>query len=44
VPAFARERLISRFDLAITEPEYALGFNFDIILRGREETPFERGK
>jgi protocatechuate 3,4-dioxygenase beta subunit len=44
VPEFARERLISHFDLGITEPEYALGFNFDIILRGRDETPFEKSK
>jgi protocatechuate 3,4-dioxygenase beta subunit len=41
VPAHARERLVSRFDLAATEPEFALGFLFDIVLRGREETPFE---
>jgi protocatechuate 3,4-dioxygenase beta subunit len=41
VPAGARERLISRFDLDLTEPEYALGFAFDIVLRGRDETPFE---
>jgi protocatechuate 3,4-dioxygenase beta subunit len=37
----ARERLISRFDLEITKPEWALGFRFDIVLRGREATPFE---
>jgi protocatechuate 3,4-dioxygenase beta subunit len=42
VPAHARERLISRFALEMTEPEFALGFVFDIVLRGREETPFER--
>jgi protocatechuate 3,4-dioxygenase beta subunit len=41
VPEHARERLISRFDLAATEPEFALGFVFDIVLRGRNETPFE---
>jgi protocatechuate 3,4-dioxygenase beta subunit len=38
----ARERLISTFDLETTEPEWALGYNFDIILRGRSSTPFER--
>lgn len=38
----ARHRLISRFDLATTVPEWALGYQFDIILRGRDATPFER--
>ena len=37
----ARARLISVFDLATTVPEWALGFRFDIVLRGRERTPFE---
>ncbi len=37
----ARQRLIADFDLASTEPEWALGFRFDIVLRGRERTPFE---
>ena len=37
----ARRRLISRFDLALTEPEWALGFAFDIVLRGEHSTPFE---
>lgn len=39
--AKARERLISRFDLQTTEPEWALGYQFDIVLRGREMTPTE---
>ena len=38
----ARQRLISNFDLATTRPDWALGFRFDIILRGRDATPFER--
>jgi protocatechuate 3,4-dioxygenase, beta subunit len=38
----ARQRLISRFDLDLTEPEWALGYRFDIVLRGRESTPFEQ--
>jgi protocatechuate 3,4-dioxygenase, beta subunit len=38
----ARKRLVSTFDLETTEPEYALGCKFDIVLRGREATPFER--
>ncbi len=37
----ARQRLISKFDLETTQPERALGFRFDIVLRGREATPFE---
>ncbi len=37
----ARERLIARFDIALTEPERALGYRFDIVLRGRGATPME---
>lgn len=37
----ARQRLVSSFDLSITEPEWALGYRFDIVLRGRRATPFE---
>ena len=37
----ARERLVSRFDLETTVPEWALGYRFDIVLRGRDETPLE---
>jgi protocatechuate 3,4-dioxygenase, beta subunit len=37
----ARNRLISIFDWETTVPEYALGYHFDIILRGRDETPME---
>src|SRR3546814_10195367 len=33
VPAGARERLISRFSLDATAPAYALGYEFDIVLR-----------
>jgi protocatechuate 3,4-dioxygenase, beta subunit len=36
----ARRRLISKFDLDLTEPEWSLGFRFDIVLRGREGAPF----
>ncbi len=39
--AGASERLVSRFDLEVTEPEWALGYRFDIVLRGRNSTPFE---
>jgi len=40
----ARERLISRFDLDTTEPEWALGYCWDIVLRGRRATFFEAGE
>ncbi len=39
--AAARQRLVARFDLDITRPDWALGYRFDIVLRGREGTPFE---
>ena len=42
--AKARERMVSRFDLAITEPGRALGYAFDIVLRGAAETPMEPGR
>ena len=38
----ARLRMVAQFELAMTEPEYALGFRFDIILRGRDATPMEK--
>jgi len=37
----ARRRLISAFDWETTVPEKALGYKFDIVLRGRDETPME---
>ena len=37
----ARERLVARYDLSITRPEWALGYAFDIVVRGRDATPFE---
>jgi protocatechuate 3,4-dioxygenase beta subunit len=36
----ARQRMISRFDLETTEPQWATGYRFDIVLRGPEATPF----
>lgn len=41
VPAGARERLVSRYDHDVTRPEWALGYAFDIVLRGAAGTPFE---
>lgn len=37
----ARERMIARFDLDRTEAEWALAFQFDIVVRGREASVFE---
>jgi protocatechuate 3,4-dioxygenase beta subunit len=39
--AAARNRLVSQFDLAITQPNWAIGYRFDICLRGRNATPME---
>jgi protocatechuate 3,4-dioxygenase beta subunit len=36
-----RERMICGFDLDETVPEWALAYQFDIVLRGREATPME---
>ena len=37
----AQQRLIAKFDVETTQPQWALGYRFDIVLRGREATPFE---
>jgi protocatechuate 3,4-dioxygenase beta subunit len=37
----ARERLISRYDPDLSQAEYALGYRFDIVMRGPRSTPFE---
>jgi protocatechuate 3,4-dioxygenase beta subunit len=36
-----RELLVARFDLESTLPEWALGYRWDIVLRGRDATPME---
>ncbi len=38
----ARHRLVSDFDWETTRPEHALGYRFDIILRGHYATPMEK--
>jgi protocatechuate 3,4-dioxygenase beta subunit len=38
----ARNRLVAAFDWDATVPEHALGYRFDIVLRGREATPLHR--
>ncbi|HEY1262369.1 MAG TPA: protocatechuate 3,4-dioxygenase subunit beta [Terriglobales bacterium] len=37
----ARQRMVSKFDLETTQPQWATGYKFDIVLRGPEATPFE---
>jgi protocatechuate 3,4-dioxygenase beta subunit len=41
VPASARDRLVAQFSLDATQEGYALGYAFDIVLRGRSATPME---
>ena len=41
VPEGARERLVARYDHETTRPHFGLSYRFDIVLRGRAETPFE---
>ena len=33
--------MICAFDLSSTKPDWALAYRFDIVLQGRETTPFE---
>lgn len=40
-PPGARERLIARFSIDETEEGFALGYEFDLVLRGRNATPME---
>lgn len=44
IPENARDRLVADFSLDVTEPSFALGYVWDIVLRGRNETPMERGR
>lgn len=39
--AEARRRLIASYAHSVTEPEWALGWRWDIVLRGENATPFE---
>jgi len=39
--AHARDRMVTAFDLSLTQPLWALGYRFDIVLRGANATPFE---
>jgi protocatechuate 3,4-dioxygenase, beta subunit len=33
--------LVAAFNIELTEPEFALGYAWDIVLRGRHATPME---
>jgi protocatechuate 3,4-dioxygenase, beta subunit len=37
----ARQRMVASFELDLTEPEWALGYRFDIVLNGPRATRFE---
>jgi protocatechuate 3,4-dioxygenase beta subunit len=39
--AAARKRLVCALDMTVTEPEWALGYRWDVVLRGRAATPME---
>ena len=41
VPEAARARLVADFSIDVTEQDFALGYIFDIVLRGRGTTPME---
>ncbi len=40
----ARQRLVARFDPEETVPEWALAYRWDIVLRGRGQTPLDHGE
>jgi protocatechuate 3,4-dioxygenase beta subunit len=40
----ARQALISAYDHSVTQPEWALGYRWDIVLAGSQATPFEGGQ
>ena len=39
--AQARERMISRFDIDATQPNWAAAYAFDVYLRGPAATPMQ---
>ena len=41
IPAAARHRAVSRFSLERTQDNWALAFEWDIVLRGTDQTPME---
>ena len=43
VPEASRQLLVSKLSMELSEPEWALGYEFNIVLRGRTATPMEDG-
>lgn len=41
LPVAVRDRLVAHLDMSLTEPSFALGYRFDIVLRGTQQTPLE---
>ncbi len=41
VPRHAQDLLVAKFNMDWTEPEFALAYEFNIVLNGRSKTPFE---
>jgi protocatechuate 3,4-dioxygenase, beta subunit len=41
VPMPYRQRMVARFDIETTRPNWALGYLFDVVLKGSDQTPFE---
>jgi len=42
-PENTRPRMVARYDHDVTEENWALGWRWDIVLRGKAATPFEEG-
>jgi len=43
-PAGARERMVAQFSIDLTQEGFALGYVFDIVLRGLQATPMEAAR
>jgi protocatechuate 3,4-dioxygenase beta subunit len=41
VPDRAKHRIIANFDMSLTEEKWALGYRFNLVLRGPDATPAE---
>ena len=41
IPKPARELVIAKFSMNSTDPEFALAYEFNIVLNGKSKTPFE---
>ena len=39
-----RQRMISHLDMNMAKPDYALAYEWDIVLRGHQDTPFEEAR